>query len=366
MLLTAVFTILMAGAALAANLTSRTYTLSPSGYIAWSDFTVPSDETVTINVSTSTVNKSGLTQKTLESLRYEIVNNANGRVVGSYSRYGAQRYVQLRSSKSQVYDRISVSLPAGYYRFRVTDTQAAVQPVFLSYAVTDARTDNGGNASVLVLPDMTVTAGQMVRVPVRDSRGVHRKVSGRPVSSNGSVAIARRSGTNLIVTGVKAGTCTISVKYQGRTYSFKVTVTAQRPEYQAYLKKISANRKYLYVRVRNTGNLPITFYSSGAAEYQVTGTDNNRASASRLAKLKFAKTGSVTVNPGKWHTIRLVRRSGLYPDYNLTGIEVRLKFRYDSVKYMAAVEDSWLDGQYHLRKKTATWYPAYSARNNFS
>ena len=44
--LTAILTMLMAGCTYAASLSSRTYTLSPRGYIAWSDFSVPSSETV--------------------------------------------------------------------------------------------------------------------------------------------------------------------------------------------------------------------------------------------------------------------------------------------------------------------------------
>ena len=72
--LTAILTMLMAGCTYAASLSSRTYTLSPRGYIAWSDFSVPSSETVTINISSSTVNKAGLTQKTLSALKYEILN----------------------------------------------------------------------------------------------------------------------------------------------------------------------------------------------------------------------------------------------------------------------------------------------------
>ena len=51
--LTAILTMLMAGCTYAASLSSRTYTLSPQGYIAWSDFSVPSSETVTINISSS-------------------------------------------------------------------------------------------------------------------------------------------------------------------------------------------------------------------------------------------------------------------------------------------------------------------------
>ena len=120
--LTVILTMLMAGCTYAASLSSRTYTLSPQGYIAWSDFSVPSSETVTINISSSTVNKAGLTQKTLSALKYEILNLSNGTVAGTYTRYGAQRYVQVKSSKYQVYDRISVTLQAGSYRFRVTDT----------------------------------------------------------------------------------------------------------------------------------------------------------------------------------------------------------------------------------------------------
>ncbi len=160
--LTAILTMLMAGCTYAASLSSRTYTLSPQGYIAWSDFSVPSSGTVTINVSSSTVNKAGLTQKTLSALKYEILNLSNGTVAGTYTRYGAQRYVQVKSSRYQVvagtytrygaqryvqvkssryqvYDRISVTLPAGSYRFRVTDTEAVRQPLLVSYAVTEER-----------------------------------------------------------------------------------------------------------------------------------------------------------------------------------------------------------------------------------
>ena len=63
--------------------------------------------------------------------------------------------------------------------------------------------------------------------------------------------------------------------------------------------------------------------------------------------------------------VKMMRRSGLFPSRSLFAKEVRLRFRYEGIKYTAAIEDSWLDGQYHLRKVTAPWYPAYSARNNF-
>ena len=207
--LTAILTMLMAGCTYAASLSSRTYTLSPRGYIAWSDFSVPSSETVTINISSSTVNKAGLTQKTLSALKYEILNLSNGTVAGTYTRYGAQRYVQVKSSRYQVYDRISVTLPAGSYRFRVTDTEAVRQPLLVSYAVTDNRAEAG--PSYILSSEITVTTGKTVLVPTRNNQGALVKVSSAK-SSNTKVAKVAVSGTNLSVTGVSAGTCSISAR----------------------------------------------------------------------------------------------------------------------------------------------------------
>ncbi len=360
--LTVILTMLMAGCTYAASLSSRTYTLSPQGYIAWSDFSVPSSETVTINISSSTVNRAGLTLKTLNALKYEILNLSNGTVAGTYTRFGAQRYVQVKSSRYQVYDRISVTLPAGNYRFRVTDTEAVRQPLLVSYAVTDNRAEAG--PAYILSSEITVTAGKTVLVPTRNNQGALVKVSAAK-SSNKKIAKVSVSGTNLSVTGVSAGTCSISVTYQKKVRTFKVTVQTGKPEFQAYIKNISKSRKYMYVRIHNAGNKTISFYSAYAAEYTVNKSDNNSAASEKIAKLKMVGRKRIDIQPGKWATVKLMRRSGLFPSQNLFAKEVRLRFRYEGVKYTAAIEDSWLDGQYHLRKVTAPWYPAYPARNNF-
>ena len=121
----------------------------------------------------------------------------------------------------------------------------------------------------------------------------------------------------------------------------------------------------MYVRIHNAGDKTISFYSAYAAEYSVNKSDNNSAASDKIAKLKMASRKRVDIQPGKWATVKLMRRSGLFPSRSLFSKEIRLRFRYEGIKYTAAIEDSWLDGQYHLRKVTAPWYPAYSARNNF-
>lgn len=356
-----IFTLLLAGSSFAANLSARAYTLSSKGYIAWSDFSLSAADTVTVNVSTATVNKAALSGRTMNALVYEIVNLSNGQVQ-SYTRYGSRRYAQVKSSASQVYDRISVSLPAGSYRFRVTDKEAVSQPVLLSYSVTDTRIVSEQS---LVLTPVSVTAGQTVTVPVRNNKGGLVKPSSVK-SSDTKIATVKRSGTNLLVTGIKTGSCSITVVYQGKGYTFNVTVEAEAPDFKAYIRKVSAGRKYMYVRIYNNTGKTMKFYSAYASEYEVSSSDNNKAYSVKTASLKLAgNKKAVYVTPGKWTTLKFQRRTGYFPNWNLSGIEVRLKFRYNSVKYTAAIEDSWLDGQYRLRKTTATWYPANSAKNNF-
>lgn len=362
LLLSAVLAMLMAGAALAENLTSRSYRLTSKGYIAWSDFQVPETETVTVNLATKTVSGDSLTKKTLNSLRYEIVNLANGKVLYAYTRYGANRYVQVKSSKSQVYDRINVALPAGSYRFRITNTAAASQPVNISYAVTDTRVST---KEYLVTSPVTVAAGQTLTIPTKNNKGEAVKVSAVSISK-GKLAKVSISGTNLVVTGKKKGTADLVIRYLNNDYTVRLTVTAARPEFQAYIRNISANRKYMYVRVRNMGTKKINFYSAGVYLYTAGTADNNQAYSLRLARLKFAKGTVYSLKPGKWVTIALKKRSGLFSDYLIAGTEVRMLFRYNSVNYWSAIEDSWLDSQYIVRKTGKTWLPAYSARNNFT
>ena len=217
LILATLFTMLLAGSSFAATLSARAYTLSYKGYIAWSDFTVPVADKVTVNISTSTVNKTALSKKTMNALKYEIVNLASGKVVKTYTRYGSNRYTQEKSSATKVYDLIIVSLPAGSYRFRVTDTAATAQPVHLSYSVTDTRADSAN--SVVVVP---------------------------------------------------------------------VTVQKETPDFKAYIKKISAKRKYMYVRVYNNSKKTMKFYSARAAEYEVSTADNNKAYSVKTASLKLA------------------------------------------------------------------------------
>lgn len=362
LILATLFTMLLAGSSFAATLSARAYTLSYKGYIAWSDFTVPVADKVTVNISTSTVNKTALSKKTMNALKYEIVNLASGKVVKTYTRYGSNRYTQEKSSATKVYDLIIVSLPAGSYRFRVTDTAATAQPVHLSYSVTDTRADSAN--SVVVVP-VTVTVGKTITVPIRNNKGNEVKPSSA-ASSNKKIATVKRSGSNVLVTGVKAGTCNVTIRYRGKKYTFKVTVQKETPDFKAYIKKISAKRKYMYVRVYNNSKKTMKFYSARAAEYEVSTADNNKAYSVKTASLKLAGgKKAVYVRPGKWATLKYQRKTGYYPNWNLDGIEVRLIFRTNSTQYIAAVEDSWLDGQYCLRKKPAAWYPANSAKNNF-
>lgn len=362
LLFSAVFALLMAGSVFAANLSRREYKLSKAGYIAWSDFQVPSQEYVTVNVRTATVDKTGLKQNTLSSQVYEIVDQSTGKVVSRLTRYGKNRYVQVNSTPSEVYDRLTVSLPAGNYRFRVTNTQTVSQPVTLSYSVTDNRTET---ADYLVVTPVSVTAGQMVKVAMKNNKGQLVTVR-RPASSNRAVARSKRSGNYLVVTGVGSGSCTITVTYNGKKYSFPVTVENQRPEFKAYIRNITKNGKFMYVRICNMGNLPVTFYSTGAKQYQITSTNGNRSSNTLLASLSMTSSRKRILQPGKWATIKLKRKKGLFPSTSLQNMEVWLRFRYNNKKYTAGIEDSWLDGQYRSRKLTASWYPAYSAQNNFN
>lgn len=364
-LFTALFMLLMGTCAFADVLGSGDYRLTSRGYIAWSDFKTTEGGNVTFNVSTSTLDNSGLTSKTLSSLTYQIVDLLTGRTLQTYTRYGTNRYVQVNSTRTQVNDRIVAYLPAGSYRFRITDTEAVRQPVHLVYYVTGKKGDVPQEDATLVVSPVSLKVGQIIRVPMKNSKGTRVRVTDNR-SSDPGIAWTHRDGTYLIIGASKVGTCQISVTYLGRVYQIKVNVVAQRPELRMYIRNISVDRKYMYIRVYNSADKPAVFFGSGASQYQVSGSDSNTAKATLLSGLKIAGKWSVTVNPGRWTTIRLMRRSGLFTDRSVKDMEVWLRFRFNNVKYTAGIEDNWLDGQYRLRRKTSTWYPAYSTRNNFS
>lgn len=449
LVLTGILTLLMAGAALAANVTSRTYTLSARGYIGWSDFRLTQEDTVSVNMTTSTVNGAGLTRRTLDALFYQIQDLQTGKILYTYSRNGMLRYTQVRSTASQVYDTFSVKLPAGSYRLKVTDTEAVRQPVHVTYNAKDTKASPD---ELKATSQVRVTAGQMIQLPIRDQNGRVVTVTGassydgedldiswsgssvtirtegaKPgtyhvtvtaaygstylskvltiqvdaddskakinastmtlkvkqtaknfvdnaswassvkwTSYNTKIVTVKRSGKYVLVTGVKPGTTTVTGTYKKRVFGFKVTVEEDQPELQIYAKRISGNRKYLYLRVRNKGSKAATFYSAGAALYTMTGTNNNAYTGSKISKLKLTKGKKVSVSPGKWTTLTLRRTRGKFQTKDLKKLEVQIRFHYASVRYTAAVEDSYLDSQYRLTKKGSVWYPAYSARNNFS
>ncbi len=368
LLLTVIFAMLMAGTAMAASLAVGNYNLSSKGYIAWSDFNTSGDGYVTVNVSTQSL--TGLTQRTLSHLTYQIIRMSGKKeagVVGNYTRYGANRYKQVNSSKTLVNDRLTVKLPAGSYRFKVLDTEAVAQPVKLSYTVSGsaAPAEKPEPALTLAVSPLSLTEGQIVKVAMKNNKGTRVAVTGNR-SSNRAAVWTRRSGTDLIIGANKAGTSVITVKYLGNPYTFSVTVVPKRPEFKAYIRSISSDRKYMYVRIYNAGTQYLKFFSVGSLQYRVSGSDSNTAKTVRLAQLQMVGRKSIAVAPSRWVTVKLKRTQGLFPSRSRARMEVWLRFRFNNTKYTAGIEDNWLDGQYRLRKKTSTWYPAYSARNNFS
>lgn len=369
LLLAVMFTMLMAGSTMAASLATGNYGLSSKGYIAWSDFKTSGEGYVTINVATQTYGTS-LTNRTLSRLTYQIIQmsgKTEGKVLGNYTRYGAKRYKQVNSSKTLVNDSLTVKLPAGSYRFKVLDTEAVAQPVKLSYTVSGnaAPAEKPEPELTLVVYPLSLTEGQIVKVPMKNNKGTRVAIKGNRSSNRASVW-TRRSGTDLMIGANKSGTATITVRYLDRKYTFTVTVVPKRPEFKAYIKSISADKKYMYIRIYNAGTQSMTFYNAGATQYRIKGTDSNTAKSVRLAQLQIVGKKSVKVAPSRWVTVKLKRTQGLFPSRSRARMEVWLRFRFNNTKYTAGIEDNWLDGQYRLRKKTSTWYPAYSVRNNFS
>lgn len=449
-LLSAVMTLLMAGSVFAANLASGTYRLTPAGYVCWSDFNVPQQETVTVNLTTSTISKGAFTQKSLDALTYQFLNKATGEVVSTYTRNGALRYTQVRSSAVQVYDRLTAALPAGSYRFRIMDTEAANQPVITSYTVTDGR---AAAEELRITSPVTLTAGQTAALPVRDNLGRTVTITGvssydgeglevswsgsriqvattsdtpagtyhvrvnanygstylsREIqiivnpddskakllydsmtimvgetgqnyvtsaswaanvnwkSSNSKIASVKKNGKYAEVTGVKAGTCTVTGSYRGRTFSCDVTVEPLHPEFQARIRRISQNRKYIYIRIKNLGTEPLTFYSAGAQLHTMAVSDNNTAVSSSMIRIKFVTGKNRVIAPGKAATIKMKKPKGKFPSTSVLGLEARLRFRYAKTRYTAGLESDPMNSQYCFRKDMTAWYPAYTDKNNYS
>lgn len=222
MLLTAALVMMMAGAAMAQTLTSWSETkLSSKGYELYSDFTISSARTITADVYVKTTSGAALTQKSLSSMVYKVINRYTGKTY-TY-RYGG--YTQVASTASWVHNRLSVYLPKGNYRFRTSCPNAAVQPLTLSYTVKDGTPESG----LKVTSPVTVNAGKRAEVIVTTLDGKRPQITG--ATTNNSSLKLSWNGAALYITadaGAATATSTVTVKASyGESKNLSKTITVK-------------------------------------------------------------------------------------------------------------------------------------------
>lgn len=144
-------------------------------------------------------------------------------------------------------------------------------------------------------------------------------------SSNKKIATVNSKGK---VTARGVGKCTITAKIGKKKYKCKVTVTAQQPNFGAYLCAYDPVDNCFVVRISNRSNKPLTICSNGSEVRHVEKTSYNR-------KVRLAKNRNVTVRPGK---------------------SVRLKFYVKGKQIPTSFYEFTLYSKIRFKGKTYSWH----------
>jgi uncharacterized protein YjdB len=113
-------------------------------------------------------------------------------------------------------------------------------------------------------------------------------------SSKKSVATIDKTG---VITALKTGTTTITVKAGTKTQKFKVTVGTVLP------KKITLNKKSVSIKAKATTKLTIKWSPTKADPKTVTWTSSNKrvATVDKNGKVKGVKKGKCTITATTWN-----------------------------------------------------------------
>jgi uncharacterized protein YjdB len=113
-------------------------------------------------------------------------------------------------------------------------------------------------------------------------------------SSKKSVATIDKAG---VITALKKGTTTITVKAGNKTQKFKVTVGTVLP------KKITLNKKSVSIKAKATTKLTVKWSPTNADPKTVTWTSSNKrvATVDKNGKVKAIKKGKCTITATTWN-----------------------------------------------------------------
>jgi uncharacterized protein YjdB len=113
-------------------------------------------------------------------------------------------------------------------------------------------------------------------------------------SSKKSVATVDKAG---VITALKKGTTTITVKAGNKTQKFKVTVGTVLP------KKITLNKKSVSIKAKAITKLTVKWSPTKASPKTVTWTSSNKrvATVDKNGKVKGVKKGKCTITATTWN-----------------------------------------------------------------
>ena len=162
-------------------------------------------------------------------------------------------------------------------------------------------------------------------------------------SSNKKIAEVSNKGV-VKIKGV--GTCTITVKCNGKKYTAKVKSVWQNPNFFAILSAYDTRNNCFVVRFKNRSNKGIEIISDGSYSMDVDYKSYDR-------KLKLANNKNIVIPAKKSKTVRFyVKGNNTWPDYH--DHTVRYYFKFDGKKYLGSVWDE--ESSY---KKSNGWYSTY-------